>query len=75
MRVPISQETAEQYARGGNCDVWHAVKGPGLSVIEERMPPGAAEVRHYYETARPASDPAVFEAPVSRRGLPREEMA
>jgi mannose-6-phosphate isomerase-like protein (cupin superfamily) len=49
---PVAREAAEHYIWGGNCDGWHLVKSRGLSVIEERMPPGAAEVRHYHESAR-----------------------
>ena len=37
---------------GDGCDGWHLVASEGLSVIEERMPPGAAEVRHRHRTAR-----------------------
>ena len=43
---------AEHYVWGQSCDGWHLVKTPGLSVIEERMPPGAREVRHSHATSR-----------------------
>ena len=48
----ISKHTAEHYTWGDACDGWHLVRQPELSVIHERMPPGAAEVRHYHERAR-----------------------
>ena len=48
----ISRETAEHYAWGGSCDGWHLVKRPDLSVIQERMPPRTAEVRHLHHLAR-----------------------
>lgn len=48
----ISKETAEHYVWGGICDGWHLVKTAELSVIHERMPPGASEVRHWHERAR-----------------------
>ncbi len=48
----ISTKTAEHYAWGDGCDGWHLLRAPGLSVIQERMPPGAAEVRHLHERAR-----------------------
>ncbi len=48
----IDRGNAEHYVWGGDCDGWHLVRQPGLSVIHERMPPGRAEVRHYHETAR-----------------------
>jgi mannose-6-phosphate isomerase-like protein (cupin superfamily) len=49
---PISTRNAEHYAWGGACDGWHLLKAPGLSVIQERVPPGGAETRHRHERAR-----------------------
>lgn len=49
--VPISTETASHYTWGGTCDGWHLVKAAALSVIEERMPPGTSEVRHWHTRA------------------------
>ena len=49
---PISAATAEHYVWGEVCDGWHLVQTPELSVIEERMPPGASEQRHRHEFAR-----------------------
>ena len=48
----ISKETAEHYIWGEDCDGWHLVKTPALSVIHERMPPGTAEARHYHQASR-----------------------
>jgi mannose-6-phosphate isomerase-like protein (cupin superfamily) len=48
----ISTSTAEHYNWGGRCDGWHLVKRPELSVIQERMPAGTAEVRHVHRSAR-----------------------
>jgi mannose-6-phosphate isomerase-like protein (cupin superfamily) len=49
----IDRDSAEHYAWGQRCDGWHLVRQPGqLSVIQERMPPGTAEVRHYHRHAR-----------------------
>ena len=45
----VSRENAEHYRWGVDCDGWHLVKGKELSVIEEFMPPGSAEIRHYHE--------------------------
>ncbi len=44
----ISKKTAEHYIWGADCDGWHLVKNPDISVIHERVPPGASEVRHYH---------------------------
>jgi mannose-6-phosphate isomerase-like protein (cupin superfamily) len=49
---PISAATAEHYVWGGVCDGWHLVRAAGLSVIQERVPPGGQEVRHYHQQAR-----------------------
>lgn len=48
----IDRETAEHYVWGGVCDGWHLLKHPELSVIQERVPPGAGEVKHYHSRAR-----------------------
>lgn len=48
----ISKETAEHYTWGGRCDGWHLLKSPELSVIQERMPVGTAEVRHFHHRAQ-----------------------
>ena len=47
----ISKENAEHYLWGNNCDGWHLVKSPTLSVIQECVPPGCSEVLHYHERA------------------------
>ena len=47
----IDKESAEHYSWGDGCDGWHLVRTPLLSVIEERMPPGTSEVRHYHRSA------------------------
>lgn len=52
MTVPISASTAEHYTWGNGCDGWHLVRTAELSIIEERMPPGASEGRHYHVRAR-----------------------
>jgi mannose-6-phosphate isomerase-like protein (cupin superfamily) len=50
--ISVSRDNAEHYRWGMDCDGWHLVKDPALSVIEECMPPGAAEVRHHHERAQ-----------------------
>lgn len=51
-RVPISRATAAHYQWGVACDGWHLLRVDALSVIEERMPPGSAELRHRHAAAR-----------------------
>jgi len=48
----ISIENAEHYIWGGNCDGWHLLKRDDMSLIQERVPAGGAEVMHYHERAR-----------------------
>ncbi|WP_432719572.1 cupin domain-containing protein [Jeongeupia wiesaeckerbachi] len=48
----IDTSNAEHYQWGGGCDGWHLVQQAGLSVIEERVPPGGAEARHAHARAR-----------------------
>lgn len=48
----ISVENAEHYIWGGNCDGWHLLKRDDMSVIQERVPAGDAEVIHCHERAR-----------------------
>jgi mannose-6-phosphate isomerase-like protein (cupin superfamily) len=49
---PIDISTAEHYVWGEVCDGWHLLKDPGLSVIQERVPPGTGEVMHFHTRAR-----------------------
>jgi mannose-6-phosphate isomerase-like protein (cupin superfamily) len=48
---PTSRIVAKHYAWGEGCDGWHLVHAAGLSVIEERMPPGTREERHWHARA------------------------
>ena len=53
---PVSIATAGHYtwpsaAAPADCDGWHLHRSAQLSVIEERMPPGAAEQRHQHAHA------------------------
>jgi mannose-6-phosphate isomerase-like protein (cupin superfamily) len=51
-----SAKSAEHYtwgsSRGTDCDGWHLLRTPDLSVIEESMPPGTSEIRHSHVRAR-----------------------
>lgn len=49
---PIDRTTAEHYTWGGVCDGWHLLKRQDMSVIAERVPPGASETRHVHAHAR-----------------------
>lgn len=43
---------AESYKWGNDCDGWHLLKSDSLSVIQERMPAGAAEQLHYHHNSQ-----------------------
>jgi mannose-6-phosphate isomerase-like protein (cupin superfamily) len=47
----IDRQTGHHYSWGNGCDGWHLLQNVALSVIEERMPPGTSEVRHYHREA------------------------
>lgn len=47
----ISTHNAEHYRWGQQCDGWHLVKTDRLSIIQEHVPAGGAEVRHHHEKA------------------------
>lgn len=46
-----SLANAEHYVWGDGCDGWHLLKRSDLSVIQERVPPGRGEVRHFHSKA------------------------
>lgn len=48
----ISKQSADHYTWGNNCDGWHLVRTPELSVIQEHMPPRTSEVPHEHRRAR-----------------------
>jgi uncharacterized cupin superfamily protein len=48
----VSTGNAEHYTWGQGCDGWHLLAGDDLSVIEERMPPGSSERRHWHARSR-----------------------
>jgi len=50
--TPTSPANAEHYVWGADCDGWHLLKHPDLSVIQERVPPGRGEVMHFHSRAR-----------------------
>jgi len=48
----VSIENTEHYVWGEVCDGWHLLQRDELSVIQERVPAGGAEVMHYHTQAR-----------------------
>jgi mannose-6-phosphate isomerase-like protein (cupin superfamily) len=52
MSKPIRAAEHNHYPWGAGCDGWHLLQTEELSVIEERMPPGSEEQRHFHERSR-----------------------
>ena len=50
--MTISIKNAEHYIWGEICHGWHLLKRDDMSVIQERVPAGGAEVMHYHNVAR-----------------------
>jgi mannose-6-phosphate isomerase-like protein (cupin superfamily) len=48
----VSIQNAAHYQWGDHCDGWHLVQSDALSIIQERMPAGASETRHYHQRSR-----------------------
>jgi len=48
---PTSIAVATHYAWGDGCTGWNLMRAAGLSIIEERMPAGTREVRHWHARA------------------------
>jgi len=46
MNLPMSLEDARHYKWGQNCDGWHLLDTPELSIMLRRMPPGTREKNH-----------------------------
>lgn len=53
----ISTANAPHYTWASICDGWRLASAPTLSVIQERMPSGTAEERHWH--LRVQDDPSV----------------
>ncbi len=43
---------AEHYVWGVECDGWRLASNPDLAVIQERVPPGRGEPKHYHVRSR-----------------------
>ena len=52
MTYPVSILNAEHYFWGKESDGWRLLQREEVSVIQERVPAGAAEVMHYHQSSR-----------------------
>jgi mannose-6-phosphate isomerase-like protein (cupin superfamily) len=48
----ICRENAPHYIGGDDCEEGHLLQESDLSVIEELMPPGTSDVRHFHKNAQ-----------------------
>ncbi|WP_328803614.1 cupin domain-containing protein [Paenibacillus puerhi] len=48
----ISKHTREHYTWGNQCDGWRLINEEDQSIIQERMPPGTYEVRHFHNKSK-----------------------
>lgn len=48
----INKQNSEHYTWGDGCDGWRLLNGSDVAVIEERIPPGRGEIKHYHSRAR-----------------------
>jgi mannose-6-phosphate isomerase-like protein (cupin superfamily) len=51
MTYPVSILNAEHYFWGKVCDGWTLLQREEVSVIQERVPAGGAEVMHYHQSS------------------------
>lgn len=47
-----SLKNSEHYQWGDHCDSWHLLNTVGLSVIQEKMPVGTSESRHFHNRSQ-----------------------
>jgi mannose-6-phosphate isomerase-like protein (cupin superfamily) len=52
MNSPVSRSNRPHYVWGEVCDGWRLADDAALSVIEEKVPPGGSERRHFHRQAR-----------------------
>jgi mannose-6-phosphate isomerase-like protein (cupin superfamily) len=45
-------KNAKHYSWGDGCDGWYLLESPEMTIIQERMPPGAAEKMHHHTRSR-----------------------
>jgi mannose-6-phosphate isomerase-like protein (cupin superfamily) len=48
----VDMNSGERYQWGEGSEGWHLLNRPELSVIQERVPPGDRERRHFHSRAR-----------------------
>jgi mannose-6-phosphate isomerase-like protein (cupin superfamily) len=44
--MPVNLQNAKHYTWGKGCDGWYLLETPEITIIQERMPAGTAEITH-----------------------------
>lgn len=52
MMKAISIANAGHYMWGNICDGWHLLQRDDMSIIQERVPAGESETKHFHKTSR-----------------------
>jgi mannose-6-phosphate isomerase-like protein (cupin superfamily) len=52
MTNKIDTSTAEHYTWGDGCDGWHLLNDENLNIIQEKVPAGRSEVKHYHNISK-----------------------
>ena len=52
MTNKIDASIAERYTWGDGCDGWYLLNNENLSIIQEKVPAGRSEVKHYHNISR-----------------------
>jgi mannose-6-phosphate isomerase-like protein (cupin superfamily) len=50
--MKVNRNSIKPYEWGDRCEGWRLVDKTDLSIIQEHMPPGTKEVRHFHKKAR-----------------------
>jgi len=45
----INTQAAERFSWGTNCDEWFLANKPNICILQEKMPGGSKEEKHYHE--------------------------
>lgn len=48
----VNKQNSKHYSWGFKCNGWHLAKSEQLHIIEEHMPPGTQESKHYHQNSQ-----------------------
>jgi mannose-6-phosphate isomerase-like protein (cupin superfamily) len=50
--ILTNTKIANHYSWGDGCDAWYLLESPEMTIVQERIPPGAAEKMHRHAQSR-----------------------